>query len=85
MTSRSYAVLDAELERLIGSGVREFSALISNAKLRELARSFVSPSLLVSPIGADSRIIDRRLQALRKAGRIKYGARTGWHLIKEVA
>ena len=45
-------------------------------RLRELARPFVSPS------GAEDRIIDRRLQALRKAGRIHYGTRTGWRLIK---
>ena len=85
MTLHDYTEFDAELVRLIGSGVREFAALRSNTKLCELARSFVSPSLLVSPIGVEYRIIDRRLQALRKAGRIKYGARTGWHLIKEVA
>ena len=79
MTRPDYTEFDAELVRLIGSGSRVFSALSSNTKLRELARPFVSPS------GAEDRIIDRRLQALRKAGRIHYGTRTGWSLIKGAA
>lgn len=79
MTRPDYTEFDAELVRLIGSGSRVFSALCSSTKLRELARPFVSPS------GAEDRIIDRRLQALRKAGRIHYGTRTGWRLIKGAA
>ena len=76
MTRPDYTEFDAELVRLIGSGNRVFSALCSNTKLLELARPFVSPS------GEEDRLIDRRLQALRKAGRIHYGTRTGWRLIK---
>lgn len=79
MTRPDYTEFDAELVRLIGSGSRVFSALSSNTNLRELARPFVSPS------GAEDRIIDRRLQALRKAGRIHYGTRTWWRLIKGAA
>lgn len=79
MTRPDYTAFDAELVRLIGSGRREFAALCSNTNLCELARPFVSPS------SAEDRIIDRRLQALRKAGRIHYGTRTGWHLIKGAA
>jgi len=79
MTRPDYTEFDAELVRLIGSGSRAFSALCSNTRLLELARPFVSQS------GAEDRIIDRRLQALRKAGRIHYGTRTGWRLIKGAA
>lgn len=79
MTRPDYTEFDAELVRLIGSGRRKFAALCSNTRLLELARPLASPS------GAEDRIIDRRLQALRKAGRIHYGTRTGWRLIKGAA
>lgn len=79
MTRPDYTEFDAELVCLIGSGSRVFSALCSNTRLLELARPLVSQS------GAEDRIIDRRLQALRKAGRIHYGTRTGWRLIKGAA
>ena len=78
-TKRDYSAFDAELLHLIRTGVREFGALVGAPSLRKLASPFVTAR------APEWRIIDRRLQALRKAGRIYYTPMNGWRIVKESA
>lgn len=77
MSKPDYAAFDAELLRLIARGFNNFTAL-HTPEIRKLAQRFTSYS------SDTSRVIDRRLQALRKAGKITYSHHGGW-AIKEPA
>lgn len=70
---QDYDDFDAQLLNLIGSGLSGFNQLA--ARMETLATAFCkdpkkSPTF---------RVVDRRLQALRRAGKITY-LRTGWTL-----
>lgn len=76
MTTNAYSELDAEILKAISSGrVRFFSI---SAAVMEFARALVE-----NDDDTAWRFVDRRLQALRKAGKIAYNAKTGWSLVKQ--
>ena len=74
-----YKKLDAALINSIKSGNNLLHRIQSGAVTREA----ISIALLQSAEGW--RIIDRRLQALRKANKIVYSSKTGWIVVEEVA
>lgn len=74
MANPDYSLLDAEILVEIGRKNRTFNALV--AKLENSAKAFVIGTK-VEPF----RVIDRRLQALRKKGKISFVSKTGWHLL----
>lgn len=71
MTKHDYTAFDAELMRLIKLGFNTFTT-IQTPKVLDMAKPFCRNSK--SPYGdtPEWRIVDRRLQALRKAGKIRY-------------
>lgn len=74
-----YAEFDDKLLTLIASGMSVFSLL--NVKLENDAKVFCNEK---SPLLF--RIVDRRLQILRRQGKISYSSKTGWTIHrKEVA
>ncbi len=79
MKESKYAQLDAELLRLINAGKNRLMLLEENRPLLEMAKPFcVSVSGKSAP--PEWRIIDRRLQSLRKAGKIGYDGKV-WKLL----
>ena len=68
MTKPDYTAFDAELLRLIGCGITYFTGLCCAPSVRAKATPFTSERSSVD------RVFDRRLQALRKAGKIRYRA-----------
>lgn len=68
-----YSALDARLIELIGSGKSNFAQLVPDCE--ELAKPFCALTMGLEPW----RIVDRRLQALRKARKVTYvSAKVGW-------
>ena len=65
----NHDAFDAALIGLIREGRRRYVQFCFNAKLASLAPAVA---------GDYGRYIDRRLQALRKAGRITYNRKDGW-------
>lgn len=75
LTGLTYHTLDREIIARIQDGHATASQIEGGAAGEEalnLQRELHSPSF---------RIIDRRLQALRKAGKITYDRRAGWALV----
>lgn len=71
-----YDKLDAAIVTFIGGGNRH--GVYLSPRLQALACDAVN-----DPQAEAWRILDRRLQALRKAGRIKYGGqRIGWLVVE---
>jgi len=66
MNQNDYSALDAEILKLINAGCNTFTAMRVNSNLIALSQPFVTERT------EDWRIIDRRLQALRKASKIRY-------------
>lgn len=80
MTRPDYSGFDAELLAMIGGGINTFAQLQAHQMLFDATKPFCA--LSKSPSGTPPwRIIDRRLQALRKAGRIAYSGGK-WHITK---
>lgn len=79
MTKPDYTAFDAELLAQIKAGRNCAGLLLDVRELRKLAQPFCVASK--SPFGTGPwRITGRRLQALRKAGKIRYsGAK--WEVI----
>ena len=82
MSKPDYTEFDAELLRLITSGKNRMMLLDErkeNSLLFELAKPHcVRPGKSAE---VEWRIIDRRLQALRKQGKIRF-IRNGWEVVK---
>ena len=74
-----YKKLDEALIDSIKSGKNLLHRIQSVAVLRE------ANSLALLQRAEGWRIIDRRLQALRKANKIVYSSKTGWTVVEEVA
>lgn len=70
-----YAEFDAALLALIGGGMRSFAALV--AHLQSQAKAFCTDAKQEL-----FRVVDRRLQSLRKKGKVAYDTKTGWRLVK---
>lgn len=73
MPGNKYADFDLLLISLIKNGYNTFTQLEGNSELRRMAKVFCPDASL------EFRVIDRRLQANRKAGKIRY-AGTVWVL-----
>lgn len=82
MSKPDYTAFDAELLRLIAAGKNRMLLLDrqkENGLLFELAKPHcVRPGKYAE---VEWRIIDRRLQALRKKGQIRF-SRNGWEVVK---
>ncbi len=79
MKDSKYAEFDAELLRLINAGKNRMMLLEENRPLLEMAKPFcVTSNGKSAP--PEWRIIDRRLQALRKAGKISHDGKV-WKLL----
>lgn len=71
-----YSALDAALLASLRSGKKRFSALTADGA-GAIARA-LDPAL--DEKGESFRLVDRRLQALRRAGRCSYITKTGWSI-----
>lgn len=75
-----YTELDAAITQEIKAGRASFTAL--STKLKDLATPFAGDQKKFHPT-PPWRVIDRRLQALRKKGVITYSRADGrWHLVQ---
>jgi len=68
-----YAAFDAQLITLIAGGMSGFTGL--SVRLADEAKKFCE-----KPKDETFRVVDRRLQALRKAGRIGHDTEHGWRI-----
>lgn len=71
-----YSALDAKIIGAIGGGRRGFGEVCAAA--RDEAKTLESSP---GEKAEGWRIVDRRLQALRKAGKIRYARNSGWVLV----
>lgn len=69
--------LDAAILERLADGPLPFHALMAR-RVSEIANSLAKPDRHGATTGW--RVIDRRLQALRKAGKITHDRKTGWRL-----
>lgn len=73
-----YDTLDKLIMERINEGGRTFTFLFTG-KVREEAYRLAKAGKVRG--GDSSRILDRRLQALRKAGKIAHYSATGWRVL----
>ena len=71
MKKQDYTAFDAQLIALIAGGMSGFASLAT--RLADEAKRFCE-----KPKDETFRVVDRRLQALRKAGRIGHDSKRGW-------
>ena len=76
MQKRNYSDFDKQIVSLITGGKSNFSQLV--AKLETEAKQFCD-----KPSDEPFRVVDRRLQALRKSGKIEYDTKNGWSIRKD--
>lgn len=76
-----YSKFDAALLASIGTRPRNFTELTTRRELVALVESLGAKSKSGHPVPTD-RIFDRRLQALRRAGRIRY-SRGKWEAVEQ--
>lgn len=74
-----YSAFDAELLATIQSGVTNFALLASRFEAR--AKPFCAEAWNPQPF----RVVDRRLQVLRKQNKIIYSTKAGWSLARKEA
>lgn len=70
-----YTEFDAELLSLLAGGLCSFAALAE--RLSAKAAVFCT-----EPRQVPFRVVDRRLQALRKKGLVSHNTKTGWNVAK---
>ena len=75
---QDYTRLDAEIIEQISKGKSNFTSIYIAVSMT-VAR-MIEPT---SKKSDDWRVVDRRLQSLRKAGRISYSGRGGWVIGKD--
>lgn len=73
MATPDYSILDAEILVQIGRNNRFFAGLVS-------ALESSAKSVMTDAKAEPFRVIDRRLQALRKKGKLSFDTKTGWRL-----
>lgn len=73
---KQYAEVDALILDVLNGQNLTFTSISGNRRIKEAAAS----SAKVDAWGSRSgwRVVDRRLQALRKEGKIQYSRRSGW-------
>lgn len=71
-----YSELDAAIIHTIANWAGDFARI--NQRVKDIAEPLATPDRWGRR--NTERLVDRRLQALRKAGRIRYGGRD-WHVI----
>lgn len=67
----AYHDLDEAIVKTIAGGTKTFGPIL--VRVSAIAHR-------LSPLGDSFRLVDRRLQALRKAGRIAFNRKTGWRV-----
>ncbi len=72
MKPNKYAELDAAILVCIREG-RSFTGIAVRCSILALA---------VKPDAISSRTVDRRLQYMRKAGKIAFNSKTGWAIVE---
>lgn len=73
-----YSKFDAAMLAEIRTNPQDFTALMTTHRLAEAAMSLDAKDRFGHPVELD-RIFDRRLQALRRAGKIRYSG-TKWEI-----
>lgn len=76
MSKPDYTAFDAELLRLIKAGRNRMMMLDGHKPLLEMAKPFCGRAIVFP-----WRVIDRRLQALRKAGKIEFNGKA-WEIVE---
>lgn len=77
--ANDYSALDAEILTAIGAGPTAYAAICATTTVRAIADAIVHPGRYISRDTAIAQVIDRRLQALRKAGTLSYSTKPrGW-------
>lgn len=77
--ARDFTAIDMAIQQVIGTkGTATFHVIASNVSVSTLAEPLAERGVVITT--AD-RVVDRRLQALRKAGSIEH-TRAGWVLKK---
>lgn len=71
---KDYSTLDTEILSLLAGGAKTFATMIG--RLEASAKPFCDPAR-PEPF----RVVDRRLQALRKKHLIAYSTKGGWSLV----
>jgi len=71
---KRFAYLDVAILDCLSSGPKTFGELRMSEHVEDEARRAAESGHL----GSYWRLIDRRLQAMRKAGKIKYSRSAGW-------
>ena len=79
MIMKDYTEFDAMLLASIGTRPRNFTELTTRRELVALVESLGAKSKSGHPVPTD-RVFDRRLQALRRAGKIRY-AGMKWEIL----
>lgn len=72
-----YTELDAAILERLADGPLPFHALMAR-KVSEIANRLAKPDS--HGVTTGWRVLDRRLQTLRKAGKITHDRKTGWRL-----
>lgn len=80
--SNTYDQLDKLIINRVSHEACTFTNLYGNSAVRSMAEDLAKPDLYGRKAG--DRVIDRRLQALRKSGRILY-SKGRWHLTPATA
>jgi hypothetical protein len=74
LQTKRFAYLDVTILNALQGGPKNFMQLSHNVRVEDEARRAGARS------GQEFRMVDRRLQALRKAGKLKVTRATGWEL-----
>lgn len=82
MTKPDYNAFDAMLLDQIRHGKNRMVHLSAHKPLLEMAKPFCTSRTGTHYPTPEWRIIDRRLQALRKAGKIKHCTTIGWRIVE---
>ncbi len=73
-----FALIDALILKRLAQGSLRFISIAYNREISMEAEKLAIPDRIGKTQGF--RVVDRRLQALRKAGAIKFNSKTGWSL-----
>ena len=79
MNQKDFTQLDALIVNTIKDGRSTFTAILNQSVCAE-AKKLLPPARTPAHPPELFRVVDRRLQALRKAGRIAYDHKDGWYV-----
>jgi hypothetical protein len=87
ITNTRYGALDAAILAALGSNPMHFTHLMGDRQVGKEAVAATKPTRPSWPATTEGprepdRTLDRRLQALRRAGKITFDSKTGWLLVQ---